>query len=77
MSVQVPQQFTFGYFWTSLLQNWKGAAMYATLFIVPAIVLSTLVVAAIQFHFFAWPIAMLQLLAFLTAGILNVYLLHQ
>jgi hypothetical protein len=73
---QVPQQFTFDYFRVSLLQNWKKAAAYAALFILPALALSGIVVAAVRFHFFSWPVAALQLLAFLGAGILNVYLLH-
>jgi hypothetical protein len=73
---QVPQQFTFDYFKASLLQNWKRAAMYAALFILPALALSGIVVAAVRFHFFSWPVTALELLAFLGAGILNVYLLH-
>lgn len=73
---QVPQQFTFDYFRASLLQNWKRIAVYAALFILPALALSGVMVAAVRFNFLNWPVATLQLLAFLAAGILNVYLLH-
>jgi hypothetical protein len=73
---QVPQYFTPAYFRISLQYNWKKAIVYAALFIVPALALSGGAVLAAKFNFFSWPVVVVEMLAFMVGGLLNIYLLQ-